>query len=377
MMAEVLKNSKVLQTIKDSLDKNTMSDIKATLEDLLSNCLNIAVIGKRVPEKMTFINSLRGLGDDDVGSAHAGPADTNKEPIMYPHPQHSDVRIWDLSMPESNECNPNEYLETVKVNRYCSLIVTVSEHLAVACAALWKELHKAEKELYFILLTSVTDSSDSLLEKKRSSMESLRNQGVKSPQVFLVSSSALHQLEFMDLLEAMEKNIPELRMNALLFSLPSFSVPILKKKRAAFKAVVWTAASLSGGASTIPLPTVSSVLDVNMLMRILNKARDSFGLDDKSLERLAKQVRLPVAELESARTSELSIEISKLVIQRKLALAEKERSLGAKLVDTALTGSVKSMTKSFTTMYFMLTASLDELEEDAVRVLRKAYGDNH
>ncbi|MBN3308085.1 interferon-inducible GTPase 5-like [Amia ocellicauda] len=374
-MAEAIKNVKVLQTIKESLDKNKISEIKATLEDLLSSSINIAVAGERGVEKMAFINAVRGLGDDEEGAAHPGGPDATKDPVVYPHPQQSEVRIWDLPPPQGDDFNPEEYLERLRVHRYSAFIVTAAQSFQPSCASLWKEMHRTGKALYFILLTTAKDSCQSLQEKKSSNVESLKKGGVEAPAVFLVSGSALEQLEFMDLLEVMEKEIPEIWMDALVISLPAFSVPMLRKKRAAFKAVVWTAASLSGGVSAIPIPMVSSMVDKNMLVKILTKARDCFGLDDRSLERLGKRVGRPVKELKAVWTSELSAEVSKDVVKKKLSAAEKEKATATKLLQATLKGSAKSATKSFTTMYLMLTTSLDELEEDAVKMLQEAFGE--
>lgn len=63
----MLKSLNLLETLKESFEKNNIADIKDTVEDLLISRINIAITGDRGPEKAAFINSLRGLNVGDEG----------------------------------------------------------------------------------------------------------------------------------------------------------------------------------------------------------------------------------------------------------------------------------------------------------------------
>ncbi|KAJ8404970.1 hypothetical protein AAFF_G00328910 [Aldrovandia affinis] len=68
-MADVLKGMKLLEMLKESVEKNRLSEVKDAVEDLLISRVNIGVVGDRGAEKTTLINSLLGLGPEDSGAA--------------------------------------------------------------------------------------------------------------------------------------------------------------------------------------------------------------------------------------------------------------------------------------------------------------------
>lgn len=120
MAADVVSHSlNLLETLKESIENNKLSDVKDAVEDLLISRINLAVAGERGPEKSAFINALRGLGPEDEGAALSPCPTPPEEMAIYPNPKHPDFRLWDLPpTPTASPFDPEGYMERVKFLRY-------------------------------------------------------------------------------------------------------------------------------------------------------------------------------------------------------------------------------------------------------------------
>ncbi|KAG1952000.1 immunity-related GTPase family, q2 [Pimephales promelas] len=377
-MADVLRGLNLLETLKESIEKNNISDIKDAMEDMLISRINIAIAGERKAEKATFINSLRGMSQDDEGSARFPSSAAPEELTIFLNSKHPDYRLFDLPPISSDPTfQAEEYIERFKAVRYNAIIITFTESPSVNSVALWRELRSLQKEtIYFVLLASVNDTDKTLEVKKAKSLELLKAEGVPLPKVFLVQPSALEKLDFLTFLEVMRGDLPEIRAHALLLALPTFSKSLVTQKKDAFKALVWAAASLSGGVSAIPVPLVSSMVDATVGVRILTKAQISLCLDDESLQRLARQRGLDPARMKALRTCALSVEVSKSEVKRRLAEAEKDTSTATtRLVELAMPRHARSVSRSFTVMLQALNTAIDDMGADAEKVVTMVTGE--
>ncbi|XP_067222451.1 immunity-related GTPase family, q2 [Chanodichthys erythropterus] len=376
-MADVLRSLNLLETLKESIEKNNISDIKDAMEDMLISRLNIAIAGDRNAEKATFINSLRGLSQEDEGAANSPSSAAPAELAVFPNPIHPDFRLWDLpSISSDPTFKAEDYIERFKVMRYNTIIITFTESPSVNSVAVWREVRSLQKEtVYFVLLASVKDTEKTLEVKKAKSLEVLKAEGVPLPKVFLVQPTALEKLDFPTFFEVMRGDLPEIRAHALLLALPTFSNSLVTQKKDAFKALVWAAASLSGGVSAIPVPLVASMVDATVAVRILTKAQISLCLDDESLQRLARQRGLDPARLKALRTCALSVEVSKSEVKRRLAEADKDTSTATtRLVELAMPRHARSVSRSFTVMLQALNTAIDDMGADAEKVVTMVTG---
>ncbi|MFT7800564.1 hypothetical protein Z043-117632 [Arapaima gigas] len=378
VMTDVIKSLKLLEVLKESMDKNKLSEVKDAVEDLLISRVNIAVVGERSAEKAAFINSLRGLGPQDDGAVKTPSSVPPDQPVMYPSPKHSDFRMWDLpGVSTEASFDPEEYIERVRLLRFNAIILTFSQNLQPNDAIVWREARALQKEtIYFALLASEKESKKVLAAKRQASLDVLKMQGVVSQKVFLVRVSALEKLDFPALLEQMELDLQEIKANALLIALPAFSLSIVQRKKDAFKAVIWAAASLSGGVSAIPVPFVSSMVDSSLAIRILDRARQSLDLDDESIERLANQRGKEGQNLKMLRSCNLSVEVTRGEVKKRLLVAEKEKPSNSWLMEMALPHSAKSASRSFVAMLLALTGAIDEMGADAEKVVAAALMEN-
>ncbi|XP_066573973.1 interferon-inducible GTPase 5-like [Amia ocellicauda] len=365
-MAEAGKARKGLSTLKVTMGKSK-ADFKEAVEGLVRSKIHIAVAGEPGTEKLAFINVIRGLEEDE----EEGPS-SKEEPTKYCHPKFPRVKIWDLPCLPASNFSPDAYLEKIRLGRYEAVLVTTSEEFASEYVMLSSAIVAAKTPVYFVLLASLEDSPQSLQEKKRKNKERLKLAGLEAPRVFLVSRQNLGRLEFLSLLDAMEKDLPEMKMNLLLISLPVFAASMLQKKKKAFKNYILKDASYSAGVNSIPLPEVGAKLDHRHLEKVLTRIRDSFDLDNASLQRLARRMDQPVEELKSVLASEISMDINKNLVIGLLAKAKGQESLASKMLEASPVRYLKKSSQSMATTYFMLHSAMDELEEDAKRVLEKA-----
>ncbi|XP_040900889.1 immunity-related GTPase family, q2 [Toxotes jaculatrix] len=377
-MADVFRGLNLLETLKESIESNKLSDVKDAVEDLLISRINLAVVGVRGDEKDTFINSLRGLGPGDEGAAPSSPPVATEEVAGYPNPKHPDFRLWDLPpVPDTSPFEPEGYMDRVKFLRYNAVFMTFTRTPHPNSVEVFLEARSLQRQTaYFILLASVEDTEKSLEEKRKVSLEILTSKGVTQPKVYLVRPSTLEKLDFPGLLEDMSKDLPEIRAHALLLALPTLTSNLVTQKKEAFKALVWAAASLSGGMSAIPVPLVASMVDSSVAVRILSKAQLSLCLDDESVEKLAKRRGIEPARLKGLRTCVLSVEITKGEVKKRLAAAEKDlATVSSKLVEMAMPRHARSASRSFAAMLQALNGAIDEMAVDAEKIVAAAVGE--
>ncbi|XP_042279554.1 immunity-related GTPase family, q2 [Thunnus albacares] len=374
-MADVFRGLNLLETLKESIENNKLSDVKDAVEDLLISRINLAVVGDRGDEKATFINSLHGLGPGDEGAALSSSPAAPEEVAGYANPKQPDFRLWDLPpVPNTSPFEPEGYMDRVKFLRYNAVFMTFTQTPQPNSVEVFLEARSLQRQtVYFILLALAKDTEKTLEEKRKASLEVLTSQGVRQPKVYLVRPPTLEKFDFLGLLEDMGRDLPEIRAHALLLALPTLSSTLVTQKKEAFKALVWAAASLSGGMSAIPVPLVASMVDSSVAVRILTKAQISLCLDDESVERLARQRGIEPTRLQGLRTCVLSVEVTKGEVKKRLAAAEKDlATVSSKLVEMAMPRHARSVSRSFTAMLQALNGAIDEMASDAEKIVAAA-----
>ncbi|KAG5856165.1 hypothetical protein ANANG_G00005150, partial [Anguilla anguilla] len=146
----------------------------------------------------------------------------------------------------------------------------------------------------------------------------LQESGVESPTVFLISSFDLQLYDFPQLEETMERELPKHKQRVLLLSLPNITLDINQRKKEALQANIWKMALLSGTVATVPIPGLSVVVDVSILVKELTSYYQAFGLDDESLQNLSEKTNVPLEELKAVLKSPLNKEISADVVIKLL-----------------------------------------------------------
>lgn len=382
-----------VEEIRNSLESGNLADaatrILENMKELENAKLDIAVTGESGSGKSTFINVLRGLEDDEVeGAAQTGVVETTTEPKPYPHPDHPNVRLWDLPGIGTPNFIADKYLDLVNFSMYDFFIIISSERFRSNHAKLATEILKMGKKFYFVRSKVDADlyaaqkrrkgsynEVDILKEIKDNCIKCLQNEGLSSPpQVFLISSFELCKYDFHDLENTLERELPGHKRHVFLLCIPNLSIHILEKKIEAMRKTIWKYATVSCGVATVPIPGLSVVCDIAILVKALTSYRDSFGLDDDSLHKLSRRVDKPVEELMAAIKSPLSRKITSNVV---IKLLTKTVGGGLMLLEYAvsnvpLIGTAAAGGISFSTTYYMLKKYMNELATDAHSVLTTA-----
>uniref|UniRef100_A0A8C8S9S5 IRG-type G domain-containing protein n=1 Tax=Pelusios castaneus TaxID=367368 RepID=A0A8C8S9S5_9SAUR len=378
--------------IRDALEGGRMAEaaskILESLEAMENAQLDIAVTGESGSGKSSFVNAIRGLSDDDEGAAPTGVVETTMEPTPYPHPTHPNVMLWDLPGIGTPKFQSDMYLERVGFSRYDFFIIIASERFRASHVQLAREIQKMGKRFYFVRSKVDADllaarrrrqasySEQGVLDQIRDDCrQRLLAEGVASPTVFLLSSWELGHYDFLALEETLEKELPGHKRHAFLLALPNLSLDVLQRKKEAMLRQIWKWATLSCGVAAIPIPGLSVVCDTAILVKTLSEYRQTFGLDEESLCKLAEKVGKPVEDIKEAIKSPLAGEISTDLVLKLLTKAGGGALMYIEYLASTLPvfGSLAAGSISFGTTYYMLYSSLNEVAQDAQNVLLKAF----
>lgn len=361
--------------------------IQSSLDALLDTKLNIAVTGESGNGKSTFVNSLRGLEDEDEGAAPVGVVETTMNPTPYPLPKYSNVTIWDLPGIGTPNFTVENYLEQVNFHTYDFFIILASERFKENHVMLAKEIAKQGKIFYFVRTKIDNDvmsqmksrkqpvKEDAILEEIRKDCEeNLKKAGLPRSKVFLISSFELDKYDFQRLLEELEIELPGHKLRAFLISLPNISQNIIQRKKVLLGQEIWKVALLASVAAVVPVPGLGFACDASLLLARLTTYRKDFDLDDLSLARLAERSGKPLHALKSQIHSPLGKKIDwDLVVK----LLHKATGSGLEVVHLFLHkvpifGTVAAGSIAFRATYAMLGQCLEDLAADSQRVLIKA-----
>nr|XP_008175571.1 interferon-inducible GTPase 5-like [Chrysemys picta bellii] len=381
-----------LEELKAAYETGNLNGVAAKLKEELESLekipLNIAITGESGSGKSSFVNAIRGLGDEDDGAAKTGVIETTKDPKAYPHPVLPNVTVWDLPGIGTPSFQPSSYLKQINFSRYDFFIIITSERFTFHHITLAREIHKMGKRLYYVRSKvdadlyaaqtrrpSTYDEVRILQEIRDNCVKNLRDAGEVSPRVFLICSWNWDKYDFPFLQETLENELDAQKRHAFILGLPNISAKILEKKKAEQKKHIWKLALVSCAIAVIPLPGLSFACDVAILMANMKLYLTAFGLDDNSLTRLAKQVGKPVAELKSViKTVPMASSISKEWV---VSLLTKSACAAVMIAEEALDfipiiGPLLSGGVSFGTTYYMLNSFLNDAVKDAQNVLAKA-----
>nr|XP_023970311.1 interferon-inducible GTPase 5-like [Chrysemys picta bellii]XP_042702230.1 interferon-inducible GTPase 5-like [Chrysemys picta bellii] len=362
------------------------AELQKKLESLENTPLDIAITGESGTGKSSFINAILGLHDDHEGAAKTGVTQTTMEPKAYPHPRLPNVKLWDLPGIGTPSFQADKYLNQVKFNNYDFFIIVSATRFTSHHTNLAREIHKMGKRFYYVRSKVDHDlnaekrkknfnEARTLQEIKEDCIKNLRKAGEASPRVFLLSSWELANYDFQLLQETLQNELDDQKRHVFILAVPNISAKILEKKKTELQEHIWEVALLSCAIGALPVPGLSLICDVAILVIHMKCYCEAFGLDDESLSRLAQQVGKPVAELKSAiKKSPLASAITKEFVLTVLSRSACGALMMVELILDFVPGlgSLAGGGISFVTTRYLLQRFLHEAAEDAQKVLTKA-----
>ncbi|KAK0131912.1 Interferon-inducible GTPase 5 [Merluccius polli] len=385
--------SKANEEIQKALDNNdhglAASITKKYLEDINNIPLNIAVTGESGSGKSTFVNAFRGIDDEDERAAPTGVVETTMEPESYPHPRYPNVILWDLPGIGTTKFPADQYLKRFGFEKFDFFIIVSADRFRENDVMLAEEIKKMGKKFYFIRSKidnnlraaerkRTYDEGETLQEIRENCIQGLEDQGVTSPQVFLVSHFDLHKYDFPTLQETIEREMPSLKRDVLILALPDVCRSVIHKKKEVFSSRIMYYALLSGGIAALPVPGLSIAVDALILVSALTTYVEGFGLDKTSLEKLSSDTKTPLPDLMKV----MKCDISGKVVTKPLVvpmLSSFSAGVALSAAETFLSlipffGAIVKAPLSYRIINGFLSDTLDKLFVDAENVLKAAVG---
>ncbi|KAM4014943.1 interferon-inducible GTPase 5-like isoform 1-T3 [Anomaloglossus baeobatrachus] len=404
MDSQFLVPENQLQEMKNFFENKDFAEavesVKRCLEDIDQVPLNVAVTGESGSGKSTFINVIRGLGDEEDDSAKTGVVETTMVPSPYLHPHHRNVKYWDLPGIGSPEFQPMDYLQMVKFHQYDFFLIITTERFRECHILLARAIKSMGKKFYF--LRSKIDSAlkgcrrgrtncckdEDLLKKiHEDCVNGLRAGGIENPRVFLISSLEPEKYDFYLIQKTLEDELPSHKRHIFLLSQPIFFHQALEKKRKAFVAQIWKWAIMSamnvatsqrpGVNSMSCVPYLSANGDLTLMVNVLEEYKKAFGLDTRSLMILSDTFGKDLEDLRSVIGTMTALEeiTPELVFNhlKSYGLTDMGRIVTACVNQyVPQIGTLASGGIAFGTTYLTLNSFLSAMAEDASRVLRMA-----
>ncbi|XP_028633468.1 uncharacterized protein LOC114629589 [Grammomys surdaster] len=288
--------------------QGALSEISHALRNIDKAPLNIAVTGETGTGKSSFINALRGVREEEEeeSAAPTGVLETTMMRNPYPHPKIPNVTIWDLPGIGTTKFEPKNYLTEMKFGEYDFFIIISAARFKEIDACLAKAIAKMNTKFYFVRTKVDQDVSneqrskpksfnrDSVLKKIRDDCsEKLQEVLSSQPPVFLVSNFDVSDFDFPKLETTLLRELPAHKRHVFMMSLHSVTETAIDRKRDFLKQKIWLEALKAGVCATIPLGGFIRD-EIQKLEETLNLYRSYFGLDEASLENIAKDFSVPV-----------------------------------------------------------------------------------
>lgn len=380
-MESKILSPETIASIQSHLEKGNIQKTVSAINDALRNIenapLNIAVTGESGAGKSTFINALRGVGHEENGAAATGVVETTMKRTSYQHPKFPKVTVWDLPGIGTTNFQPRKYLKKMMFGEYDFFLIISATRFKENDAQLAKAIAKMNKHFYFIrtkidsdiynqqTCTPKTFNREKLLEQIRGDcLKHLTDNDINGAQVFLVSSIHVSDYDFPKLETTLLEELPAHKRHIFLQCLPSVTEAAIDRKRDSLKQMVWLEALKAGASATIPMVGFINDNDIKKLKDTLTLYRSYFGLDDASLEIIAKDFQVSVQELKENIKSPhlLSVDRDESVGEKLLKYIEKVFSVTGGFVATGL---------YFRKTFYLQNYFLDTVVGDAKVLLKK------
>ncbi|XP_005356443.1 interferon-inducible GTPase 1-like [Microtus ochrogaster] len=364
--------------LKNGNIQGAKSAINAALKIIEKAPINIAVTGESGGGKSSFINALRGVGPEDQGAAEEGITETTMMRNSYKHPKIETLVLWDLPGIGTMNFPPKDYLEKVKFQEYDFFIIVSATRFTKLQLDLAKAIRFMKKNYYFVRTKVDIDLQNEKESKPRTfdrekTLQQIRSYCVNTftqnnmdePQIFLISNRHLSDYDFPILMDTLIKDLSNQKRHNFMLSLPNITEAVIDRKHKSLQQHIWLEAFTAGLLAAIPGVGIHTN-DVEKLKVKLNHYRVLFGVDDASLDVIAKDSQVPIEQLR------------KIIKSPYLLETKKEETLGEMLFKYLekfhlANGGLLAADFYFRKTFYLEFLFLDTVTEDAKVLLRETY----
>ncbi|XP_048454030.1 interferon-inducible GTPase 5-like [Rhincodon typus] len=379
----------VRDSLKEAFEVGGLPDLISQILSFLSNLdditVNVGVIGEAGAGKSSLVNALCGVSDNQPGAAATGATETTLAPTSYPHHTLHHVLLWDLPGLGTPNFQLESYREKVGFHRYDFFIIVASERFKESHAILAKWIQESGAHFYFVRSkidnditpcwrkqAALTDQHEVKNEITEEAVNYLTEQGVLSPQVFLISCRFFEDYDSKQLQETLKKELPKFRKQAFLKSIHPLCSRLIAKRKDSLSAEVWMLALISSCAAAVPVPGVALACDATLLNKKLPFYYKCFGLDEESLKRMSAAIQKPLKDLRAQMRSPQVAHINISLLYKSLSSGPGMGLMAGEYLIRGFPvfGPVASGGIAFTVAKWLLTGLIQGLAADAERVLQ-------
>ena len=288
--------------LEDNIDKEGPDAVlKHVIEDLnnwRSETVKLAVTGKSGVGKSSFINTIRHFKPGDPGfAASSSSGNTTEKATVYEYPGNPKITLHDLPGFGTIEFPTNEYEKTMKLYEYDYILILVG-NIEQNDLEIAKKLREMEKPFCFVrskidfdILNAKNDgeSEKDALEKIISkSLDNLKYAGFCKAKLFVIANHNRKIYQFNDLVLYIQKNLPELKCNAVMFSVfGEFTDDIINNKYQLLKDRLWKVL-VAVVLDTPPIYSKDRLFNTEHIVKELLLYHNAFGFEQQSVKDILK-----------------------------------------------------------------------------------------
>ncbi|CAB3991261.1 interferon-inducible GTPase 5-like [Paramuricea clavata] len=233
--------------------------MKKKLERWKEVTINLAIVGNSGVGKSSFINTIRGLEDNDPLAAETGIEEKTQAPTPFYHPTYQNVCFWDLpgigtpTLPDIET-----FCKKFAIEKYDTFLIMSATRFTEYDLQLAMKIQSMEKSFFFIRTKIDNDkkaekrklkkefNEEEMLKTLRNGcVENLQNFNFGEDKIFLISNWAPTKWDFDRLKLAILDQLPSKQKELLTFSLCTCSKTLLKEKIQLLRGRVWMTATAS------------------------------------------------------------------------------------------------------------------------------------
>ncbi|XP_023594905.1 immunity-related GTPase family M protein 1-like isoform X1 [Trichechus manatus latirostris] len=286
----ILSEAEAKKAQKALADGNLLEVVFAAIETLRrvpSTRVNIAVTGDSGNGMSTFINALRGIGHEEEASAPTGVVRTTQTRASYSFSCFPDVVLWDLPGMGATSQSLEDYIVEMQFSQYDLFIIIASEQFSMNHVMLAKAIEEMGKKFYIVWTKLDMDLSTRMLTEgqlmkniRENILENLQKTRVRKPPIFLISSLEPSWHDFPKLRDTLKEDLSDIRYHGPLQNLFHAYKEIINDK----------VTYLQEKIATNSFQNTPGMRDIDDLAECLKTYRLSFGVNDESLQQLARSM---------------------------------------------------------------------------------------
>jgi len=382
-LGELDENRKsAVEELKDSIEKEGLDaafiHFNETMDNWKNEPVKLAVTGKSGVGKSSFINAIRNLKLGDPGFASASySGNTTKEATVYKYPGNKKITLHDLPGFGTTEFPKNEYEKTMALHKYDHILIFVG-NIEENDIEIAKKLKEMDKPFCFVRSKIDIDienakhdgepETEVIKKIMFKSLDILKHAGIKEASFFVISSRSRRIGHFNELVSYIQRNLPKLKCDAVMFSLlGELTDDIIDSKYKMLKERIWKISVASAGLAAAPVPGLDVVLNLALICKEILLYHKTFGFGQQIVKEISKDEYLrkklsasSIIEIEAASKAMQTFVIIQLGKFGTLMAIESALDFIFPII-----GSMVSGLTAGTVTYRLLTRILDGCRDDA------------